>query len=242
MSTKMQVRLFADGLVDQNRRHRRIDPAAQPQDHFFVADVFADLGDRFPGEGFHAPGALAAADVEEEVLEHGPALGGVGDFRVELHAEKLAPGVGRGREAGVRRGGRGVKPLGSLRMESPWLIQQVVFRADPFEQPRRRADGKLGEAVLAFSRAFDAAPESRRHELHAVADAQHRNTEAENAGIDLGASGLVDAGRAAGQDDAFRLKRLERRPAGCRAARSGRTRGSPARAGRSTGCTGSRSR
>ena len=38
--------LIADSAVDQGRSHRRINAAGQAEDHLFVADLLADLGDR----------------------------------------------------------------------------------------------------------------------------------------------------------------------------------------------------
>src|SRR4029453_2453277 len=75
-------------------------------------------------------------------------------------------------------------------------------RAHPPEQAARLADRDLGPAVLAAAGAFDAAAELVRHHLHAIADPQHRHAETEQCGVGAGRARLVDALRAAGEDQA----------------------------------------
>jgi hypothetical protein len=52
-------------------------------------------------------------------------------------------------------------------------------------------------------------------QLHAVADAEDGNARAQGGGIDLGRAGLVDRGRAAGEDEALRVQALELGPGSC---------------------------
>ena len=47
--------LLADRLVDQHRRHRRVDAAGKAADHPALADLGADLLDRLVLEGAHGP-------------------------------------------------------------------------------------------------------------------------------------------------------------------------------------------
>ena len=47
--------LVADGLVDQHRRHRTIDPAREAADHLGVADLVADARDRLGPVSAHGP-------------------------------------------------------------------------------------------------------------------------------------------------------------------------------------------
>src|SRR5215213_5218186 len=57
-----------------------------------------------------------------------------------------------------------------------------------------------------MGRPLDAAVESVRDQLHAVADAKYRGVFAQNPGGQRGGSLIVDTCRATGEDDAFRLQ------------------------------------
>ena len=73
------------------------------------------------------------------------------------------------------------------------------------EQVGVRGDRDLCPAIFAGRGAGDFAPQLLAGQLHAVANAQHRNAEVENArDRTSGAASFVDAGRAAGEDDAPR--------------------------------------
>ena len=91
-------------------------------------------------------------------------------------------------------------------MESPWLIQHEVVRSTPLNNPVADRMDSSANPYSRLAAARDATAQGRHHELHAVADAQHRDAEIEDAGIDLGAAGFVDAGRPAGKDDPFRFQ------------------------------------
>ncbi len=67
---------------------------------------------------------------------------------------------------------------------------------------------KSRESVLALFAFPDAAAQHVSHELLAVADAEHGAAGGENVRIDLGTAGLVDAVRAAGDDDSFAAGQL----------------------------------
>ena len=68
-------------------------------------------------------------------------------------------------------------------------------------------DDELRGAILALRRALHLAAQEVRDELHAVADAEHRHADLEDAPIHGGRTFLVDARRAAGEDDRARLLR-----------------------------------
>ena len=67
------------------------------------------------------------------------------------------------------------------------------------------ADGQLRAAELADLGALDAAAELERDQLHAVADAQHRDAELEQLGLEPRRAVGVHRRRAAGEDQALRL-------------------------------------
>ena len=59
--------LRADRPIEQRRHDRRIDPARQAADHPVVAHPLADAVDGLLGKIAQPPGAVAAADLGQEV-------------------------------------------------------------------------------------------------------------------------------------------------------------------------------
>ena len=103
-----------------------------------------------------------------------------------------------GQTACARRSGSLGQPLRVVAVAHPGdaALRQSV------EQRARAVEMRLRAAVFArrvVRGGHDGAAEGARHELAAVADAQHGRAEAEYAGIRLRGRGLVDAGRAAGE-------------------------------------------
>ena len=80
----------ADGAMDQQRRDRRVDAAAQAADDAPVAHLLADPRGRLLDERRHRPVAGAAADVEGEVAEDLEAAVGVRDLGVEEQRVRAA--------------------------------------------------------------------------------------------------------------------------------------------------------
>src|SRR5512136_425057 len=71
------------------------------------------------------------------------------------------------------------------------------------------SDFEFGKPVFPFFSPDNPAAQGVDHELHAVANAQHGNTEVEDFFIRPWAPLLIDTGRASGQDDALRLQGLD---------------------------------
>ncbi len=124
--------LIADGAVDQRRGHRRVDAAGQAQDDFFIADLFADLGDCFRDMVVHDPVRLATSDAEHEALQHLAAPDGMRDLGVELHRVIAPRLVGH---AGDRAAGGGGHQLEARRQAGnlvavahPDLEHAMAFR------------------------------------------------------------------------------------------------------------------
>jgi hypothetical protein len=82
------------------------------------------------------------------------------------------------------------RPSGGAVTESRWLIQPICSggRLTNSSPPRR----ELGLAELGDARPLDAPAELLRHDLHAVADAERRDPELEDARIDLRRALRVD--------------------------------------------------
>ena len=102
--------LVADGLVDQRRRHGRVDPAAQRAQHPLAADLRLHRGHLLLDDRHVGPRRQAAARVEEEALEDLAAPLGVHDLGMELQPEDAALGVVHGGHRRIRAGGGGHEP------------------------------------------------------------------------------------------------------------------------------------
>ncbi|MPM59468.1 hypothetical protein SDC9_106310 [bioreactor metagenome] len=201
----------ADGLVDQRRRDARIDAAGKAEDHPFFPDPGADFAHRAFDIGLHGPVAGTAADTVAEVGQNGFAVGRMHHFGMELDAVELALcdrdraefGVAGGRqhfEGGVRRGGHFVA------VRHP----DLNFPGQSGEKLAAVAgDPEHGFAIFARGAGLNLAAEREGHDLEPVTDAEHWNAELENGRIALRRVGVVDAGGAAGENDALRIDRLD---------------------------------
>ena len=91
---------------------------------------------------------------------------------------------------------------------SPWLIQTCVSCGDAGEQVGGSgfdaSIDQLRPAILAGRGALHFAAERLAHQLHAVADAEHRDAELEDLRIALRRAVGVHARRAAGEDQPLR--------------------------------------
>jgi len=86
------------------------------------------------------------------------------------------------------------------------VLPRLTLSAALFRTMRR--DVRVAEEDLGI----DLSAEVVRDELHAVTDAQHRDSRAERFGIDLRRAGLVDAGGAAAEDEPCGIALLQLRP------------------------------
>jgi hypothetical protein len=85
--------LVANRLVKEGGRHTRIDPAGKAKNDLIEADLLSEVLAGLLDERAHRPIHFAAADSVNEVGEDVLASRGVGDFRVELEAVELLPGL-----------------------------------------------------------------------------------------------------------------------------------------------------
>ncbi len=132
--------LVADGLVQQRRRHARIHPAAQAQDHLLRADLRADGLDRLVNVVAHRPVPAAAADAVDEVGQNLAPARRVDHFGVELQAEHACGAVLDGRVSGVLRDGH--------RLEARRQLRQLVAVRIPDLQRLRAAWRTAGRSGL----------------------------------------------------------------------------------------------
>ena len=178
------------------------------------ADLRADASDGLLHVVAHDPVGARAADLAHETVQDVRAALRVGHFRVKLEPVEPARGVGHARDgARAGRGDRG--EAGGQRGDLVAMAHPDLHPGGPIAQvaQQRRAGRGLdiGMAELARRPGLDAAAELVRHQLHAVADAEHGQAELEERGIARGGARFVDAGRAAGEDEALRRARRELR-------------------------------
>ena len=179
--------LIADRLVQQYGRHRRIHPTRKAADHLFVADLFADAGNRLFAIGAHGPVPPETGQTDE-VLVKRLAIGGVVDLGVELHGKEIA----------VEIGGNGVWRVGGCAVDfkTGGQFRDVIAMAHPdlfgaIEEPaeeQRIAAGfrfdigaaEFGGAAAARDLAtLDLAAQLFHHHLLAITDAKDRQAHPE---------------------------------------------------------------
>ena len=201
--------LVAHRLVDEKGRDGRVDATREAADHALGAHLRPDALDLLLDHGCGGPGRGHPGDVVEEALEDPLALGRVHDLGVELDAVEPLLGVlerrdrrrlRRGGDARPgRRGGHGV----AVAHPDDLLGREIVE-----ERPRAvQLDVRL--PVLGDVVRLDGAAELAGHELHAVADAERRDAEAEDRRVGERRALGVDRGGAAGQDQRRRIARAK---------------------------------
>ena len=190
--------------MDEQRRHRGVHAAAESADDASVADLAADRVRRFLHERRHRPVAGAAADVVGEVAQDVEAVIGVCDFGMKQ--ERVEPPLlchhrrNRRVRAGRRHlkaGGRGLDEVAVARPHAQVRRHRIEER-----RPRVNVDGRQPELAVWGGR--DLAAERVRHELHAVANAEHRNAGLVDARFAMRRAGFRHALRSARQHDARR--------------------------------------
>ena len=201
--------LAADGLGQQRRRNRGVHAAGKRQQHLAVADLGADVLNGLAHEVAHRPVTGRAADLIQEVTQHGLTVLGVVDLGVELHAVEAARLIADAdRRAGIRmrheperlRHLGHVVPVTHPRNA---LLRQAAEQTAIGVKPCLRL-AVLTRGVFAGGGHFPA--EILRHELAAVANTEDGDAEPEDLRIDLRRTLGVNALRAAGEDDADGVK------------------------------------
>ena len=85
----------------------------------------------------------------------------------------------------------------------------VDLFADPIEELRAIRDVQHARAVFAPGAELHLAAQMVRHQLHPVANSQHRKAERKNLRIEVRRAFVVNAGRPARKHDALRLQRRD---------------------------------
>ena len=194
--------LVADRPVHEQRGHRGVDPARQAADHPALTHLCADARDLLVDDRRRAPGALAPAHVGQEALEDRLPVRRMHDLGVELDAVDAALDVlQRGHR---RRRGRGQRGEAGRGLEDRVAVRHParLLRRQAGQQPAGIVDVQVRAAELADVGGLDPAAQVAREQLHAVADAQHRDAQLQQASVERrGAVGVHRRG-AAGEDQA----------------------------------------
>ena len=203
--------------MDEGRGDRAVDAAREAENDFFFADLIADLGDGFGDVVAHDPVGVAAADVEDEALEHGAALDGVGHFGVELQGVEAAFFVAHAGDRARRRRAHDLEARGQfgdlVAVAHPDLEHAVAVFAleifDAFKKTGVVVGAHFGVAEFALGARLDLAAELLGHRLHAVADAEDGNARGEDGFARLVVRFFIGAHVRAREDDALRVERAD---------------------------------
>ena len=204
--------LFSDRLVQQDRRHRRIDAARQAANHPPVADLRPNGFDGAGAERGHRPGAITAGDMAREVLEQRRAVGRVDHLGVKLDAVEVTPVVGDGgewRRVGACDHAKAMRQRrDGVAVAHPHLFARAHL-PDPIEERARLDDVEVGPPELALRGRFDRAAQRRAHRLLAVADSEERDAERVDALVGARRLGLGERCRPARENDAPRRQAFD---------------------------------
>ena len=156
----------------------------------------------------HHPVGAGRADAQHKALQHRPALHRVRYLGVELHGVVTARLVGHAGDGATGRAGHLLEAWGQLgdlvAMAHPHLEHAVALgRAevlDAIEHAGVAPGTHFGITEFAVGTPRHLAPQLHRHGLHAVADAEHGNTEVPHRLRRAQLMVFVGAGVAAGED------------------------------------------
>jgi len=140
-----------------------------------------------------------------------PVHHGVGDFGMKLQPVKLALRIlhrGEVRTLGLAGGAKTLRQRGNF---IAMTVPDVELRAESVEQLRTVCHFEHARSELAAAAEFHLTAEMMRHLHEAVANAEDGNAERENFRVNLRCVFFVNAGRAAGENDSFRLEILDLR-------------------------------
>ncbi len=192
--------LVADGLVDEQRRNRRVDPARERAEDSFVPDSCTNETDLLLDDRCGRPGRRNGGHLVEEVLQDLLPVRRVHDLGVELHpVQPLGTVLERG-DRRRRRGRRDRRSFGGSGDRVPVAHPDGLLRRQVVEELGiRRLEARLPE--LGDPGPLDCTPEVPRHQLHPVTDPERRHAELEDPGVEVGSIVAVHRGRPAGENE-----------------------------------------
>ncbi len=105
--------IFPHSLVNKHCRDRRINAAAESENHLFVFHAFLYLRHCFFGKGFHCPSPFAPADICKKSSENMLAFGRMFNFRMKLNSVKTFFRMNNGCKFRVFRRSKDFKAFGN---------------------------------------------------------------------------------------------------------------------------------
>jgi hypothetical protein len=172
-----------------------------------VPDLLTDPGHGLLRERQHRPVARAAADIEGEVPQDRRTMVGVDHFGMKEQAEQGPPAVCHRGSRCIRAGCEDVEAWRYRRHRvavagpDPQCVRYPGKQCDSIRRTLE-ADGRV--PIFAVGRRFDVPSQRVGHQLHAVADAEHRDSRLVPGRLRARRTGFEHAAWAAGQDDADR--------------------------------------
>ena len=158
--------------------------------------------------------------MKDKILKDLFAARSVRDFGMKLEAVEFSNGIFDRGERRIFCVRRRAKSCGHGRDLVAVAVPDVDLFADAVEELRTIRDVEHAGAVFASGTEFHLAAEMVRHQLHSVANSQHRNAERKNLRIGVRCAFVVNAGRTAGKNDALSVSARRFRPPACRIERS----------------------
>ncbi len=199
--------LVADGPMDQRRRHRGVNAAREAEDDTVRTDLPPDAADGVLNDLPWGPPAGTGTDLSHKGVDEQLAARRVIDLGMELNTVETALDILNGADRGVGSAGDDLETGGYL---CHMISVTHPDRALSFDEKtvEKRAWGAAGMqvSVTKFTLAGrdDITAEMPAHQLHAVADAEHRHTEFEQFLGHGRGSRLVDRLGPAREDDPLR--------------------------------------
>ena len=201
--------LVADRLVQQCGHDGRVHPAAQPEHNLLVAHLPPHALARFLDERPHRPVHRAATDVEDKILQDLFPARGVRHFRMKLEAVKFSVGIFDRGESGILGMRGGAESSRQRRHLVAVAAPDIDLLADAVEEFRAIRYLEHARPVFAAFAEFHLPAEVVRHQLHPVANSQHRKAERKYFRIELRRPLVVNAGWPSGKHDSLGAHRRD---------------------------------
>jgi len=173
--------LAADRALDEECGHRGIDSAAEPAHDASVPDLFGDPGRRLVEKRRHGPVARAPAHGLGKVSQDVDAPLGVRDLGMKEQPVEASCRVFHRCDRCVGARGDHTEPRRRVGDQIAVTRPHANVARERLEEWAVALHPDRGMPEFPLRGRLDTAAEHVRHELHAVADAEHRNTEVEDA-------------------------------------------------------------
>ena len=196
---KDAVQVLANGPVEQHGHNSGINAAGQGTDNMLVADLGPGLFHHALHKGGHGPVGSQVGNLEEEVFQHAGAIHAVVHFGMELHGIDAAFLIGHGSH--IQGVGAGRDPEAGRHLQHAVAVAHPHLGGGGHVLPQGGLARYLqhGRAVFPGVGLRQASAQGVREQLHAVADAEHRDAELQQSLVQPGRVSAAHTGRTAGQ-------------------------------------------